>query len=99
MIGIGNEVMSPEQIRVFRPNINEYNALVKFMFSRKATKIDKIDSEDFVNFHGLLRKYELYIEDVTLKKVYEQSGTYHNSCFLGFFVQKVFETNLNFRYQ
>ena len=44
------------------------------MFSRKATKIDKIftvdltlcskrqiDGEDFVNFHGLLRKYELYI--------------------------------------
>ena len=47
--------------------------LVKFMFSKKATKIDEIftvdltlcskrqiDGEDFVNFHGLLRKYELY---------------------------------------
>ena len=46
------------------------------MFSRKATKFDKIftidltlcskhqiDGEDFVNSHGLLRKYELYTED------------------------------------
>ena len=45
---------------------------VKFMFSKKATKIDKIftidltlcskpriDGEGFVNFRGLLRKYEL----------------------------------------
>ena len=45
---------------------------VKFMFSKKATKIDKIftvyltvttycqiDGEDFVNFCGLLRKREL----------------------------------------
>ena len=43
------------------------------MFSKKATKIDEsftvdltlcskrqIDGEDFVNFRGLLRKYELY---------------------------------------
>ena len=47
---------------------------VKFLFSKKATKIDKIftvdltlfskcqiDGEDFVNFFGLLRKHELYI--------------------------------------
>ena len=46
--------------------------IVKFMFSKKATKIDKIftvdltlcsnhqiDGEEFVNFRGLLRKYEL----------------------------------------
>ena len=46
--------------------------MVKFMFSKKATKIDKIftvdltlttksqiDGEDFVNFCGLLRKHEL----------------------------------------
>ena len=46
---------------------------LKFMFSKKATKIDKIftvdltvttycqiDGEDFVNFCGLLRKCELY---------------------------------------
>ena len=45
---------------------------LKFMFSKKATKIDEIftidltlcskcqiDGEDFVNFCGLLRKYEL----------------------------------------
>ena len=44
------------------------------MFSKKATKIDKIfmvdltlcskcqiDGEDFVNFCGLLRKHELYV--------------------------------------
>ena len=44
------------------------------MFSKKATKIDKIftvdltlfskcqiNSEDFVNFCGLLRKHELYV--------------------------------------
>ena len=47
--------------------------ILKFMFSKKATKIDEIftidltlcskcqiDSEDFVNFCGLLRKHELY---------------------------------------
>ena len=47
--------------------------LVKFMFSKKATRIDEIftvdltlcsncqsDGEDFVNFCGLLRKHELY---------------------------------------
>ena len=46
---------------------------VKFMFSKKATKIDEIFTvdltlcskcqiygEDFANFCGLLRKYELY---------------------------------------
>ena len=49
------------------------NLLLKFMFSKKATKIDEIFTvhltlcskcqicgEDFVNFRGLLRKYELY---------------------------------------
>ena len=47
--------------------------LVNFIFSKKATKIDEIfavylmlcskcqfDGKDFVNFRGLLRKYELY---------------------------------------
>ena len=46
-------------------------AYVKFMFSKKATKFDKIftvnltlcskcqiDGDDFVNFSGLLRKHE-----------------------------------------
>ena len=49
------------------------NLLLKFMFSKKATKIDEIfsvdltvttycqiDGEDFVNFCGLLRKREHY---------------------------------------
>ena len=49
------------------------NGKSKFMFSKKATKIDEIftkvltvttycqiDGEDFVNFCGLLRKCELY---------------------------------------
>ena len=47
--------------------------VLKFMFSKKATKIDEIftvnltlcskcqiGGEDFVNFCGLLRKHELY---------------------------------------
>ena len=47
---------------------------VNFKFSKKATKIDEIFTvdltlcsksqiygEDFVNFHGLIRKYELYL--------------------------------------
>ena len=50
-----------------------YPPTLKFMFSKKATKIDQIftgdltlcskcqiDGEDFVNFCGLLRKHELY---------------------------------------
>ena len=49
------------------------NLLLKFMFSKKATKIDEIfsvdltlsskrqiDGEDFVNFCGLLKKHQLY---------------------------------------
>ena len=51
-----------------------FTCILKFVFSKKATKIDKIfavdltlttkcqnDGEDFVNFCGLLRKHELYI--------------------------------------
>ena len=50
-----------------------YRVLLKLIFSKKATQIDKIFTinltftiwcqiinEDFVNFCGLLRKYELY---------------------------------------
>ena len=50
----------------------ENQLILKFMFSKKATKFDKIftvdltltkycqiDGEDFVNFCGLLRKYKL----------------------------------------
>ena len=53
---------------------SQSNRCVKFVFSKKATKIDEIftvdltlcckcqiDSEDFVNFCGLLRNHELYI--------------------------------------
>ena len=49
-----------------------FDLKLKFMFSKKATKIDKIftvdltvttycqiDGEDFINFCGLLRKREL----------------------------------------
>ena len=49
-----------------------FTRILKFMFSKKATKIDKIftvsltlcskfqiDGEDFVNYCGLLGKYEL----------------------------------------
>ena len=57
---------------------------VKFMFSKKATKIDEIftvdltvttdcqiDGEDFVSFCGLLRKRELYapLSKVTQKNM------------------------------
>ena len=58
------------QIRYMKLHFN----LLKFMFSKKATKIDKIftvdltlttlrqmDGEDFVKFCGLLRKHKLYI--------------------------------------
>ena len=51
----------------------EYYMMLKFMFSKKATKFEEIftvdltlcskcqiDGEDFVNFCGLLRKHELY---------------------------------------
>ena len=37
--------------------------VVKFVFSKKATKIEETFTvEDFVNFCGLLRKHELYQE-------------------------------------
>ena len=56
---------------------------LKFMFSKKAKKIDKIftvvltvstycqiDGEDFVNFCGLLRKRELYLNLVEKSKIF-----------------------------
>ena len=56
----------------FLKNERKNSSLQKFMFSKKATKIDKIftvdltlcqiDGEDFVNFCGLLRKHELYYD-------------------------------------
>ena len=57
-----------KQFRVHEFHVN----FLKFIFSKKATKIEKIftffltlcskcqiDGEDFVNFCGLLRKHEL----------------------------------------
>ena len=43
-------------------NHQDIHVYIKFMFFKKATKIDKIfksqiDGEDFVNFCGLLRKH------------------------------------------
>ena len=56
---------------------------VKFMFSKKATKIDEIftidltlcskrqiDEEDFVNFRDLFRKYELYKAHTILRVIF-----------------------------
>ena len=56
-------------------DVDQVCYVVKFMFSKKATKIDKIFtadltscskcqivSEDFVKFCGLLRKLELYLK-------------------------------------
>ena len=63
----------PTDILQYLVNIVKFTKyLVKFMFSKKATKIDEIftvdltvttscqiDGEDFVNFCGFLRKHEL----------------------------------------
>ena len=62
----------------FHPTIKQ---MVKFVFSKKSTKIDEIftvdltlcskcqiDGEDFVNFCGLLRKHELYFLLLFLSK-------------------------------
>ena len=58
---------------------------IKFMFSKKPAKFDKmftvdltlcgkcqIDSEDFVNYR-VLKKYELYIKSILFKKVFWHS--------------------------
>ena len=58
---------------------------LKFVFSKKATKFDKIftvdltltkycqiDSEDFVNFCGLLRKHEDYMHSLAIRIVFEK---------------------------
>ena len=71
-LSISNAIFSsifPQLIPQLLPQL----LTLKFMFSKKATKIDKIftvdltlcskcqiDSEDFVNFCGLLRKHKLY---------------------------------------
>ena len=63
---------NPEKISF--GNLQKMYIQLKFIFSKKAKKNDEIftvdltlcskrqiDSEDFVNFHGLFRKYELYL--------------------------------------
>ena len=63
-------------LTIFAYLVNMHLQLLKFMFSKKATKIDEIftvdltlttqrqiNCEDFVNFCGLLRKHELYDHD------------------------------------
>ena len=61
--------------------------IVKFMFSKKATKFEKIfivdltlcskcqiDCEDFVNFCGLLRKHELYVQSCWISRLEKSDG-------------------------
>ena len=65
-----HELLNLKELKNFLP-IPSF--VLKFMFSKKATKIDEIFTvdltqcskrqiygEDFVNFRGLIRKYELY---------------------------------------
>ena len=65
------DLNSIEDVQCWKESTSIVAKNIKFMFSKKATKIDKIftvdltlyskhqiDSEDFVNFHGLLRKCE-----------------------------------------
>ena len=60
-------------------NSMRHHSFLKFIFSKKATKIDdivtvnltlcskyQIHGEDFVNLSGLLRKHELYAATVKL---------------------------------
>ena len=67
--------------------------LVKFRYSEKATKFDKIfaidltlcikcqiDGEDFVNFCGILRKHELYT-----KWIAKIDNSNHSRCLAGYF--------------
>ena len=67
-----NEKMNPDCPFEIFTQCYVSNEHLKFMFSKKATKIDEIfttdlticskcqmDDEDFVNFCGLLRKHEL----------------------------------------
>ena len=64
--------LTPTPLMSATCNILRIPKFVKFMFSKKATKIDKIftvdltvcskcqiDGEDFANFCGLLKKHEL----------------------------------------
>ena len=72
MKGLGKSSLVKLNVLGFLQSYIDPPIHIKFMFSKKATKIDniftvdltlcskrQIDSEDFVNFHGLFRKYEL----------------------------------------
>ena len=80
--GFAETFITPEQGRYAGEICLHINTifLFKFMFSKKATKIDtiftvnltacsncQIDGEDFINFCGLLRKRELYIPSLQRK--------------------------------
>ena len=67
--------------------------MLKFVFSKKATKFDKIftvdltlttycqiDGEDFVKFCGLLRKHELYPEYHNQKEITTNHFRYEEKC-------------------
>ena len=65
-------------------SLNRDCTVLKFMFSKKATKIYEIvtvdlilcskcqiDGEDFVNFLGLLRKHKLYQNKFSVIKTFD----------------------------
>ena len=67
-----HKLQDVEPICFYTSFFGSCSSLLKFMFSKKSKKIDdiftvdlmlcsecQIDCEDFVNFGGLLRKYEL----------------------------------------
>ena len=72
---VSGDIRGPYKRNNSVPSIFEYGIILyvlKFVFSKKATKIDEIfifdltvcskcqiDVEDFINFRGLLRKHEL----------------------------------------
>jgi hypothetical protein len=68
-LGIFTKVRSCYHISITSNPADQKKLLeVKFMFSKKATKIEEIvtvnrqiDGEDVFNFCGLLRKHELYL--------------------------------------
>ena len=77
------------------------------MFSMKATKIDEIftfdlrlcskrhiDGEDFVNFRGLLRKYELYLRTYVGQNLILTHRASHCSQYVCSSLDPVF-TNIN----
>ena len=83
--GFAETFITPEQGRYAGEICLRINTifLLRFMFSKKATKIDtiftvnltvcsnrQIDCEDFINFCGLLRKRDFYKRSVNLKRIF-----------------------------